>query len=108
MEFNNTEPLARDTDDWTSHRAAEEHTKTGRRSEHKHMVLRAALRRHPLDHYTGREFARDTGIAHEIVHKRFPDLLEEGLMFKVGYRTCEVTGKKATLWSAYRPELKEE
>jgi hypothetical protein len=102
MDFDSGEsPLARNSDPWTSHEAGEDLTASGKRSRQKYTCLRAALRYPIAETYTAREFACDTEIKHEIVHKRFPDLHDGGLMYKRGYRTCTVTGKKATVWSAY-------
>jgi hypothetical protein len=95
--FPNAEPIARTVDPSTSHEAAAEHTGSGKRDSHKSQLL-GWMADHPGPTGTKREVSRDSGIAHEIVCKRMPDLARDGFVRKCGVKVCSVTGHNAAIW----------
>jgi hypothetical protein len=87
--------LARNSDPETSHEAARRIIATGDHEQQKMAVL-AAVQTWPGR--TARELARHTGIAHEIVHKRCPDLRKAGLIENGPTRLCEISGHSCQTW----------
>lgn len=97
--FANEEPLARSTDDSTSHEAAEDLTATGTRDAQKHQLLQWMIQQGsggPLRN--AREIARDSRLAHPLVHKRLPDLMRDGYICKGPRQPCSITGKRCATW----------
>jgi predicted HTH transcriptional regulator len=90
-------PIARKNDPGTSKRAAQRHTRSGERATQALRVLQV-LKEHPG--LTSRELAKVSGIAHEVMHKRLPDLRRNGLARKEGTKKCTVTEHTAARWYA--------
>ena len=93
--FENAEPLARNSDDSTSHEAAAKLTRSGRRNSQKSAVL-TAVRLYPGK--TAAELADAAGLKHAVCHKRLPDLARDGFVRKCETRECQATGSRATVW----------
>jgi predicted HTH transcriptional regulator len=79
----------------TSTVSIKEHTESGKRKSNKERVFEA-LRAWPFR--TSRELAKLSGIPHETVHKRLPDLLKDDRVKQAQIVTCVVTGKRAVCW----------
>lgn len=88
-------PIARNTDDVTSHLAAVAHTDSGKRGRHCAIVLRA-IRMHPGE--TSHELSARCGLERHEVARRCPDLLATGLVRKGAKRPCDMTGNLAVTW----------
>jgi predicted HTH transcriptional regulator len=67
----------------------------GARSRQKAKVFRAVFDNPGL---TSRELAEKTGIPNEVLHKRLPDLRDEGLLKNGVERKCGVSGRLAVTW----------
>ena len=96
--FRTTEPLARNSDEETSHLAAFELTMSGKRDTQKAKLYRWMAAN--SSERTASEVAKDSGFSHDMVHKRLPDLLRDGYVEKCPARECRVTGSQAVTWKA--------
>lgn len=89
-------PASRKNDDWTSHEAEREITRSGRRRNLQRLVLKLVAEAPGL---TGRELhAKNPAISYENLHKRLPELVTAGKIRKGDKRHCAITGRKATTW----------
>lgn len=92
-----SDPLSRNTDPAASFRAAEEETRSGRRTADKRRVLEA-LSLHECA--TSKELARITGLDRHMVARRLPDLEHDRLVIRGSAGdtsdTCWVTAAHAT------------
>ena len=88
-------PAARRTDPESSHLAAEQHTRSGRRASQQdqaHAAVRAAPGR------TSAELAAATGIDRYLLARRLPECETAGRVRRSTMRICTVTGRLATTW----------
>jgi len=88
-------PAARRTDPETSHKAAEEHTRSGARA-HQQQQVTAAVR--ALPGRTSFELAMATGLDRYMVARRLPECVTAGTVRKGATKTCGITGKTALTW----------
>lgn len=95
--FPHRQRIAANADPATSHAAAHELTKSGKRATQKATVLRA-LEIRPWS--TSAELARVAKLDRHMVARRLPDLEADGLVVRQPVRNCNVTGKLATTWRA--------
>lgn len=89
------QPIARSTDPETSHLAAAEVTKSGKRATQQHECLKGVKR------YPGRtsaELAAALHIDRYIVARRLPELREAGKVMNGPARPCGQTRRKAITW----------
>jgi hypothetical protein len=92
-------PLARSTDPATSHIAADQVTRSGRRASLNQAVL--AFLRVSGDSFTYREIAARIGERDAVnVMRRLNDLRKTGAAEKCGARNCSVNGNLMTTWRA--------
>jgi len=91
--FGEAAKMARASDPRTSHEAALEFLRSGKRDSQHAMILRAML--HGEDGKTAAEYENLLGIR---AHKRLPELVELGLVRRGESRTCGSTGMNATTW----------
>ena len=91
-------PLARSSDPLSSHLAAENFTRSGRRANQKRELL-AWLRGQSMA-LTSAEIARDSGMDRHGVARRLPDLERDGTVVRCGMRECGVNGGPALTWRA--------
>jgi len=95
----NRAPLARSTDPTTSHRAAEQVTRSGRRASLNQSIL--AFLRASGEALTYREIAVRIGQSDAVdVMRRLNDLRQSGSVEKCGERNCSVNGNAMTTWRA--------
>lgn len=88
-------PAARNTDPETSHLAAEENTRSGRRAVQQHAVLAAVMAQPGL---TSRELAQAAGMDRYVVARRLPELEAAKIVRKGGARECRVSKRRAVTW----------
>ncbi len=90
-----TKPLARTTDDATSHEAAERMVRTGELNEQCKEVL-VALRKYPG--LTSKELAAASGLDRHKVGRRMSDLVANDVARKGRPRMCSVGITRAQTW----------
>jgi hypothetical protein len=96
----NRAPLARSSDPASSHIAAEEFTRSGRRANQKHQLLEWLRQQtRPL---TSAEIARDSGLDRHGVARRLPDCERDRLVERHPMRQCTAMGTPAITWKATR------
>lgn len=88
-------PAARRSDPESSHLAAEEITRSGRRGQQQAQAI-AAVRAFPG--CTSFELAMRTDIDRYILARRLPECVTAGAVRKGEQRTCSVTGRQALTW----------
>ena len=88
-------PAARKSDPITSHEADKRIKKTGKVHMWRLKVLEALIDYPDL---TARELSIASGLPHEMVHKRLPELADRGLVKRTGRRTCTHSGYVAAMW----------
>lgn len=88
-------PAARRTDPETSHKAAEEHARSGARA-HQQQQVTAAVR--ALPGRTSFELAMATGLDRYMVARRTSECEVAGTIKRSAVRTCQISGKKALTW----------
>lgn len=101
MEFDNEEPLARNSDDESSHLAGDKLTTSGKRNSQKTRVVKwmAANNVTTIEAgLTSAEIAQYSGIDRYVVARRLPDLMQDGYVVKCLLRTCKATGNEAMTW----------
>lgn len=91
----NARKLARRDDPSSSHQAARRMVTSGARDSHMLCVV-AAIRRAPG--HTSAELAKLTGMERHEVARRTADAEHDGLAYKGGQRTCDVSGRAAVTW----------
>src|ERR1700734_2798043 len=96
----NRAPLARSSDPVTSHLAAAEFIRSGRRANQKRELL--AWMRQQGRPLTSAEIARDSGMDRHGVARRLPDLERDGLVRRCPIRQCVAMGTPAITWVAAR------
>ena len=93
-------PIARRTDPVTSHRAAKEHTDSGKRQTNMERVVAGV---HKAPGRTSRELAAYLGMDYHEVARRLPDAENKGLVRKGEPRTCHENARAAcSWWPVYR------
>lgn len=93
--FSNRAPIAANVDPLSSHLAAQEITRSGRRGAQKRAVLEA-LKAAP--ERTSAELARFAGLDRYAVARRLPDLAHDGFAEQGPMRKCRITGRPAVTW----------
>lgn len=88
-------PAARASDPVTSHLAAEEHTRSGKRG---HQQSQAAAAVKALPGRTSFELALATDICRFVLARRLPECVTGGSVLKGAPKHCSVTGKLAVTW----------
>lgn len=91
--------IARAVDPRTSHEAAAEVTRSGRRDRQAAQCL-DAVRTWPGR--TSMELARLARLDRYVVARRLPELRDAGYVVSEAARKCEVTGRSAMTWRASR------
>lgn len=91
------QPIARNTDANTSHRAAAEITASGKRATQQHVMLRG-VQAHPGK--TSAELAVICGVDRYVAARRLPELRDAELVSNGESRRCSRTGKAAMTWVA--------
>jgi DNA-binding MarR family transcriptional regulator len=92
--------LARNSDPWTSHAAAEQIEDTGLLRGQKRYVYEALRRRNGS---TSAELGRDLGIDRHVPGRRLPDLEREGLVRQGPVRQCRVKKRASVTWFVVEP-----
>jgi hypothetical protein len=88
-------PAARNSDPFTSHEAAEHHTRTGKRAYQQQQTV-AAVRAFPGK--TSFEIAMATGLDRFMLARRLSECVTAGLVKKGVAVECTVTRRKAVTW----------
>lgn len=88
-------PAARSTDPESSHMAADDITRSGKRAHQQHQAV-AAVRAKPG--MTSFELALATGLDRFMLARRLPDCVTAGSVVKGTPKKCTVTGKMALTW----------
>lgn len=88
-------PAARNTDPYTSHAAADDITRSGKRAHQQHQAI-AAVRAKPG--LTSFELALATGLDRFMLARRLPECVTAGGVVKGTPKKCSVTGKMAISW----------
>ncbi len=88
------QPIARNTDPATSHKAADEITKSGKRATQQNQILEALA---TFQNCTSAELAQHMGLDRYIVARRLPELRPKHVL-SGNARKCKVTGKSAMTW----------
>lgn len=88
-------PAARATDPITSHLAAEDVTRSGKRVQQQHQAA-AAVRAKPG--MTSFELAIACGLDRHMLGRRLPECAKGGAVTKGDLRECGITGHKALTW----------
>jgi hypothetical protein len=88
-------PAARATDPESSHLAAEQITRSGRRGQQLALTI-ASVRSFPG--YTSQELAEKTGHDRYMLARRLPEAVIAGAVKKGIIAECSVTRRKALLW----------
>jgi hypothetical protein len=94
----NRAPLARSTDPLSSHLAADEFTRSGRRGAQKRALL--TWLRGQLQPMTSAEIALASGLDRHGVARRLPDCERDGSVVRCAMRECGATGRPAITWRA--------
>lgn len=103
--FSNAEPLARGSDHWTSHAAAEAFTESGKRDSIKARLFDHMRRAGINTDETARtyhEIARTSGLPEAQVWRRLPDLRHDGLVRNGPDRRCTITDRVLQTWRLRR------
>lgn len=96
MAFPLTSPLARRTDPQSSHSAAEEVTRSGKR-EGQVLAVLALVRKYPGS--TSLELAKHSvGLDRYVTARRLPELEKQGLVRKGDERPCTINGRSMVTW----------
>lgn len=88
-------PAARATDPSTSHKAAEEHTRSGKRG-YQQAQAAAAVRAFPG--CSSFELALKTDIDRYVLARRLPECETAGVVARGATKICSVTGKTVLSW----------
>jgi hypothetical protein len=96
----NRAPLARSSDARTSHIAAENFTRSGRRGAQKRALL--SWLRGRTTAMTSAEIAVAAEMDRYAVARRLPDLERDGLVERCAIRQCTAMGTLAITWRATR------
>jgi hypothetical protein len=94
----NRAPLARSSDPLSSHLAAAEVTRSGRRGAQKRALL--SWLRGRTTAMTSAEIAVAAEMDRYAVARRLPDLERDGLVVRCGMRECGATGRPSVTWRA--------
>lgn len=92
--------IARRSDPPTSHLAAAQVTKSGRRESLNQKIL--TFLQGGDEGLTYREIGAGLGEDHTETMRRLNDLRRAGLVEKVGRRTCRINGNEMTTWAVKR------
>jgi hypothetical protein len=91
-------PLARSSDPLSSHLAADEFTRSGRRGAQKRALL--SWLRGQSQPMTSAEIALASGMDRHGVARRLPDCERDGSVVRCGMRECRVNRGPALTWRA--------
>jgi len=89
-------PAARNSDPETSHLAAEEITKSGKRKAQQQKVLNAVKK---FPNRTSAEIANRSKLDRYAVARRLPELATAGLVKRGNARQCRINHRQAIVWS---------
>lgn len=90
------QPIARDTDAFTSHRAARQITEDGTRGHQQQQVLKL-VQTYP-DHTTGELGTVRDDVDRYVVARRMSELEDGGYVKRCVARECRVSGRACLTW----------